>query len=371
MLASLRLSFFFVSAANALIFTIPATSTTPGTFNITYKSEASDPAGLMQFWLGHQGGVGGYFFAAQNVPHVQTATTVAIDIPDSAADGQQWQVAAGPGDTNFPEGLFAFTNLFTINAVSSASSLPTSLSSSASSSSISTSSSAFSSSIISQSSATSSPTPSKTSSLSPSGSPISSLNASSAGITSHRSSPSAGLIAGVTIAAVLFLLIIAFLLFYIRRLRRRSRPDLESRYTLEPEPVFMASSGPASSSLIQPYSSTRSRSQSTAATTTTTTTMIPPLPMGSKAATARQEYLTNQLAAVQAQLQAIQRGSGRAAPVSPGSTPSSTNLSVRNPDNGLREQNTALHARIQMLEGQLQSQWALGLSDEPPPGYME
>jgi BMFP domain-containing protein YqiC len=36
-----------------------------------------------------------------------------------------------------------------------------------------------------------------------------------------------------------------------------------------------------------------------------------------------------------------------------------------------RLQNEALQQRIQALEEQLQSQWALGLSDEPPPGYLE
>ncbi|KAJ6521153.1 hypothetical protein DFH09DRAFT_1426074 [Mycena vulgaris] len=34
-----------------------------------------------------------------------------------------------------------------------------------------------------------------------------------------------------------------------------------------------------------------------------------------------------------------------------------------------RQRNEALVARIQELEGQLQSAWALGLSDDPPPGY--
>ncbi|KAJ7614416.1 hypothetical protein FB45DRAFT_1035897 [Roridomyces roridus] len=34
-----------------------------------------------------------------------------------------------------------------------------------------------------------------------------------------------------------------------------------------------------------------------------------------------------------------------------------------------RDKNTALTARIETLERQMESSWALGLSDEPPPGY--
>ncbi|KAJ7469982.1 hypothetical protein B0H11DRAFT_2283646 [Mycena galericulata] len=40
-------------------------------------------------------------------------------------------------------------------------------------------------------------------------------------------------------------------------------------------------------------------------------------------------------------------------------------------DLSLRERNEMLRARIRELEEQLRSPWALGLSDEPPPGYSE
>ncbi|KAJ6535101.1 hypothetical protein B0H19DRAFT_1323333 [Mycena capillaripes] len=67
---------------------------------------------------------------------------------------------------------------------------------------------------------------------------------------------------------------------------------------------------------------------------------------------ARQEYLNRQMRAVLQQLHVLQGtvGEGNA---------------------GLTRQNEELRARIQILEEQLQSQWALGLSDEPPPGYLE
>jgi hypothetical protein len=35
-----------------------------------------------------------------------------------------------------------------------------------------------------------------------------------------------------------------------------------------------------------------------------------------------------------------------------------------------RQQNDELQSRIAELEAQLQSAWALGLSNEPPPGYV-
>jgi BMFP domain-containing protein YqiC len=42
---------------------------------------------------------------------------------------------------------------------------------------------------------------------------------------------------------------------------------------------------------------------------------------------------------------------------------------IRTQLDGARERNNQLLTRIQELEAELQSAWALGLSDEPPPGY--
>ncbi|KAF7290477.1 F-box domain-containing protein [Mycena kentingensis (nom. inval.)] len=110
----------------------------------------------------------------------------------------------------------------------------------------------------------------------------------------------------------------------------------------------------------------------------------PPPPL-SKAARERQAYLTNQLAAVHAQLAALSLPQeeeesaygGISVSASPsdglrnGNSNGNWNGDANGDGDGLREQNAALSARIRELEGQLRSQWALGLSDEPPPGYRE
>lgn len=100
--------------------------------------------------------------------------------------------------------------------------------------------------------------------------------------------------------------------------------------------------------------------------------------MSSKAAQARQEFLTNQLRAVQHQLRALDGtslGSVSSGPLSASSVPSENVPAAQTTDRaGLeqaRQQNHALQERIRVLEGQLNSQWALGLSDDPPPGYIE
>ncbi|KAJ7192160.1 hypothetical protein GGX14DRAFT_578324 [Mycena pura] len=101
----------------------------------------------------------------------------------------------------------------------------------------------------------------------------------------------------------------------------------------------------------------------------------------------RREYITNQLAAVQTQLAGLQTKTATAADA-PAPVSDSTSANLANfpnvsmaPAGGdgagidaevrLRTQNETLQARIRILEEQLQSQWALGLSDEPPPGYLE
>jgi len=93
--------------------------------------------------------------------------------------------------------------------------------------------------------------------------------------------------------------------------------------------------------------------------------------LSSKAAQARQEYLRNQLRTVQWQLQALEGVAGSA---SASSVPSESVSASETDSAGLqqaRQQNEALQERIRALEGQLNSRWALGLSDEPPPGYMD
>ncbi|KAJ6462501.1 hypothetical protein C8R45DRAFT_940753 [Mycena sanguinolenta] len=95
----------------------------------------------------------------------------------------------------------------------------------------------------------------------------------------------------------------------------------------------------------------------------------------------RQQFLRNELRAAQEQIiqiQNLQRGAsskrGRAGSLPhllssrrAASTGSSRTVAILR----LQERNEMLTARIRELEAGLQSPWALGLSDEPPPGYVE
>ncbi|KAJ7152386.1 hypothetical protein C8R46DRAFT_480632 [Mycena filopes] len=74
-------------SARALIFTLPATTTTTGPFTITYQSEASDPAGNLTFWIGHLEGVGGYFDLLPDVLPATTPTKLQVDLIDETGDG--------------------------------------------------------------------------------------------------------------------------------------------------------------------------------------------------------------------------------------------------------------------------------------------
>jgi hypothetical protein len=111
-----------------------------------------------------------------------------------------------------------------------------------------------------------------------------------------------------------------------------------------------------------------------------TTPSTPPVStLSSKAAQVRQEYITNQMREAQMQLNAMQGIVGPVSSVRSGSgSVSGSGFDGDRSGAGsevdlqqARRQNEALQERIRALEGQLQSQWALGLSDEAPPGYLE
>ncbi|KAJ7909977.1 hypothetical protein B0H13DRAFT_1877164 [Mycena leptocephala] len=136
----------------------------------------------------------------------------------------------------------------------------------------------------------------------------------------------------VGIVLVLIIWIVAAILVVIPKYKKfvnRRRRDIESQTKATPLTVFKSTFKSKRKPHIMPTSTPRS-------------TEINP----------RQEYLHNQMRAVLSQLHALQGtvGEGNA---------------------GLTRQNEELRARINMLEEQLQSQWALGLSHEPPPGYLE
>ncbi|KAJ6572464.1 hypothetical protein DFH09DRAFT_407253 [Mycena vulgaris] len=90
--------------------------------------------------------------------------------------------------------------------------------------------------------------------------------------------------------------------------------------------------------------------------------------ISSLSADIRQEYLRNRMLAAQRQLDALPDVVGLSSPA--------TDHSVLSDEGGTgtldqTQQIQALQMQIHTLKLQLQSQWALGLSDDPPPGYLE
>jgi len=96
----------------------------------------------------------------------------------------------------------------------------------------------------------------------------------------------------------------------------------------------------------------------------------------------RQQYITNEMRLVRKQMEELRRtrdfssasGSSSAfsVPESSALSPSQASThdtSALNLERSRRE-NDALQSRIAELEEQLQSAWAQGLSNEPPPGYV-
>jgi predicted RNase H-like nuclease (RuvC/YqgF family) len=75
------------------------------------------------------------------------------------------------------------------------------------------------------------------------------------------------------------------------------------------------------------------------------------------AAEQRQHFLAQMIRTVQNELAAL-------------STAAASSHKNENENHTLRQQIEILQGRNRTLEGQLQSNWALGLSDEPPPEYL-
>ncbi|KAF7354070.1 F-box domain-containing protein [Mycena venus] len=129
-----------------------------------------------------------------------------------------------------------------------------------------------------------------------------------------------GQIVGIVLVIIIWVGLSTYWILHCKKRVNRRRKDVESQ--LRPTPIPL--------SLLKAKSSTSQ-----------------PAELNS-----RQEYLHNQMRAMLKQLEAAQGAIGES-------------------NAGLTRENEELRARIQTLEQQLQSQWALGLSDEPPPGYLE
>jgi septal ring factor EnvC (AmiA/AmiB activator) len=137
--------------------------------------------------------------------------------------------------------------------------------------------------------------------------------------------------------------VVALLFFWVRRRRPNSDPESPSRITT------FSGAPPSGSSPI-----------------------LPPTP--GKASDARQRYLQQELRAVQEKIVDVD-DMERQMLTDQGSRNRNGSILRRNLDtatsqlNAARAHNDQLIARIQELEVQMQSSWALGLSDEAPPGY--
>lgn len=146
-----------------------------------------------------------------------------------------------------------------------------------------------------------------------------------------------------TVVSVCLLGVVALLFFWVRRRRPNSDPESPSRIT-----TF--SGAPPSGSL----------------------PILPPMP--GKASDARQRYLQQELRAVQEKIVDVD-DMERQMLTDQGSRNRNGSILRRNLDtatsqlDAARAHNDQLIARIQELEVQMQSSWALGLSDEAPPGY--
>ncbi|KAJ6540819.1 hypothetical protein DFH09DRAFT_1089782 [Mycena vulgaris] len=138
----------------------------------------------------------------------------------------------------------------------------------------------------------------------------------------------AGTIVGATLGALALVVLGIALCLLIRKSRRKKRMDLEPTSYLTVANQVHASIAPARA---------------------TTGAWTSPL------AENRQRYLTAQLRAVQKELESLQ-GSGASG---------GADLEEA------RQQNETLRARIRTLERDLQSQWAMGLSDHAPPEYQD
>jgi phosphatidylserine/phosphatidylglycerophosphate/cardiolipin synthase-like enzyme len=165
----------------------------------------------------------------------------------------------------------------------------------------------------------------------------------------RKSSNHAGTIAGIAVGiAALIITILVGILFCIGWRRRRTRAILAPASYLE---------STSSHGLSLPNTTADSEKQAGGPHFITIGRR------SSRAAERRQEYLNNRIRVAQRELDAMN------------DTVSTSSLD-REGDGvpsleEAKQQIQALQENISMLQRRLQSQWALGVSDEPPPEYME
>jgi hypothetical protein len=177
------------------------------------------------------------------------------------------------------------------------------------------------------------------------------------------------MIIGIVVAVLAILLILIFLLFFLRRRKqRRTRRLPDTGDMVEtPGPMVQSSLSLTARSHVDPFLTPESSNTS----------------LSSPAQ--RQQYITNGMRLVRKRMEELRRtpnistsGSGSAWSSSLSSVPSAVSPSQASTHGSSavvdlersRQQNDELQSRIAELEAQLQSAWALGLSNEPPPGYV-
>lgn len=175
---------------------------------------------------------------------------------------------------------------------------------------------------------------------------------------SLRNTLPTGAIIGIVLGTCFIIFSVAILLFLLRRRRRRQQ---KAEITATPFPVSSPRTIASRNGNVPDTSDTRSIS------------------------TVRRQYLRNELRAAQEKIANIEdletgtlsmratQGStaGRLLRLFSTRSASSTGSGLRGVVSELRDRNETLTARIRELEEQMESPWALGLSNDPPPGYSE
>ncbi|KAJ6525392.1 hypothetical protein B0H19DRAFT_1276188 [Mycena capillaripes] len=165
----------------------------------------------------------------------------------------------------------------------------------------------------------------------------------------HKNAVPMGAIVGIVVA-ICSIIFLGIVLIWLKR-RRRQRPQDEfPETTATPYPVFF----PDIASAI-PNSADSSDARSISKV--------------------RRQYLTNELLAAQEKITHIQnlerrtsstRGAGRIMRLL---SDRRTSRNESSATSELRERNQMLMTQIRELQAEMESPWALGLSDEPPPSY--
>ncbi|KAJ6561178.1 hypothetical protein DFH09DRAFT_504522 [Mycena vulgaris] len=334
---------FFVSGTGALIIPTPLFLTT-GPVRLNFTKEASDPISAYFNMMVPSNGSR----LADNVDLSTGFVDVRLDfLPGTyeiiAFDNDDSRTLGGTED-------FALIEAPTPNAVTSSAPASAPASSSASSTTTSTASSTQ-----------NSGTAAAGQTAPPSTSAVAKIS---------KSQPSAGVIAAVVICVLLLLAGLIFIFFFLRRRKQRARRR-DSRGTLEaPAPMVQSSLA----LIPQTYSSTHVDPFTSPVSTSTSLT----------SPQQRQQHITNEMRLLQKQMDELRRTNNstsntsfssssmhESSAFSPTQTsPTSTHATSALDLERSRQQNDELQSRIAQLEAQLQSAWALGLSNDPPPGYV-